>query len=155
MLDFWNSLELFDKVSMVIIIVCVLILALCIYKIVRWFKRDDVVRRRELFRQERQTHGLFPLYQKIGNWRLVNSIVFVGIIIAANALLLKHAQRSMAILMTLVGIVAMTVINNIIMTTNWKCPQCHNPLPRILGRTSLRPKLVDNCPHCGHIWKEP
>ncbi|WAW09852.1 hypothetical protein NB640_11620 [Oxalobacter vibrioformis] len=49
-------------------------------------------------------------------------------------------------------------VNNRIVNSLWRCTVCRQALSRLLGRSSLRPEMVENCPHCGYscvVRKKP
>ncbi len=153
LLDYWSNLDTFDKIIMSIIIVGPLVLLLCIYKIIQWFKKDEVIQRMTQWKKERQAHALFPLYQKIGHYRFVNFTVMCSAGIAGDGLLSRHGMNGLGTIVLFGGIGVGFILNNIIVTAKWRCEICGLSLPCKLGRSSLRPKWVDECPHCGYIWK--
>lgn len=128
------------------------ILLLCAYKILQWFKRENVAGKWQAFRAQQQQHELYALRQRIERLRVVNLLVFFVLICVLVPLAKVWLDESWYAALPVVLIGLAFWLNNRIVSSLWRCTVCRQELPRILGRTSLRPKIVGNCPHCGHSY---
>lgn len=154
MLNWWNALELFDKWLIAIMAVGLLILAFCVYKIAKWFQKEEVVARINTTKLEKQSHELYPLLRKINIHRTWLVFSFCIAIIIASVLLSYFNHPWLTAAVPFVGLAACFLINNHMVTSRWRCPACSQPLPRKIGRSSLRPHLAHTCPSCGRNFQK-
>lgn len=125
------------------------VLLLCAWKIGLWFKKENV---RQKWQAIRDGHELYPLRGRIERLRVVNLVVFFVLLCVLFPLAKTMLDSSWQVAVPIIVIGVAFWSNNRIVTSLWRCPVCQQELPRILGRSSLRPKMVDNCPYCGHCY---
>lgn len=145
-------LEDFNKILYGIIIVCSLVFLLCIYKIAQWFRKENIKQRIKELQQQREAHGLYALYRKIGRWRIIIFCFFSSVTIIAVFSVKSYGRENLSVVVLFLGLIICFIANNLFVTRKWRCPLCNGALPCKVGRSSLRPKLIDTCPHCNRTW---
>lgn len=135
-----------------IIIVGVAVLVLCAVMIARWAKRENVSQKFEQTRRENERHELYSLNKRIAGIRLLSFVGFIAATFAVMLLLKKSVSGFWLGVIMFGGLTLGYIANNRIVTSMWKCPACSARLPCWIGRSSLRPKIVDACESCSHVF---
>lgn len=150
MLDMWKDAEPFLKVIYIAILVCIPLLFLSIYKIWRWFHKEEVIKRIQQNREEQQENVFYEAHHAINKARTIWYCVGTVVMIVLLATLPSSLPKAWQIGVFLVGFFILYIVNNWYVTSHWRCPVCKEQLPCLVGRSSLRPKWIDTCPHCGY-----
>lgn len=138
----------------IFLIVCLAILALCVYKIYEWYKQPE---NQQLFQEiEEHRAQIPPLITRIT--RIRNRIAgALGIVIAGCLIFSMLMPFSMKMAVRellgyiLLGIMFVAIISgNMVTYKLWRCPSCSKRLPVRVSKGGKRPAIIYTCPHCGH-----
>lgn len=146
MLDFWQNAEPFLKVLYIVILICIPLLFLSIYKIWRWTKRENVAERFRQHRENQQKNAFYELYRRTGRARFI----WYGVGCTAVILLATMLPKGWQVIALIAGLIVLYLVNNWIVALHWRCPMCGERLPCIVGRSALRPKWTESCLHCSY-----
>lgn len=135
-----------------ILIACVLILLLSVYKVYKWTKKEEAIKIfSEIKKQQEKKHQLTfatPMYKFQGLlfWFMLGMLLVSLLIFSLGPY--DKEFRHMIGKILLASIFTTIVLNNIIVHKYWRCPFCQEKLPIRIGRSGARPKTVYSCPHC-------
>jgi hypothetical protein len=135
------------------IIICVLILLLCIYKVFTWYKNENIGNRWLEIKREREEYITYPLQRSINKIRFRIS-VFLFVFIVALLIFYPYSQFSTyrnIIGWIMIGILFVSLmINNWYVSKKWVCPFCNKRLPVKIGKGGASPRSVDICSNCNN-----
>lgn len=130
-----------------LLFICFLILLLCIYKIIFWFKQPENADKMPITIEN--MNGTPPVLRKINHIRIwlaagLLTVIFTFYLINFYLRLPHETSIIFLILFIIISIFS----NNALIDRLWRCPRCHLRLPVKIRKGVNSPKLTENCPHC-------
>lgn len=150
MFELWHNTEPFMKVMYIVILICIPLLLLSIYKIWRWFQKEENAKQIQQTREKQQESAFYELHHNISKMRIIWYCTGLTAIIFLPVMFSSAFPKAWVAGYFIIAFLALYLVNNWYVALRWRCPVCKERLPCLVGRSSLRPKWVENCPHCGY-----